>query len=279
MRIGECCQLYDMQRINESFDLEKFWERLRQAPQALLLLDFDGTLSPFVADPNKARPYPGMVTLLKNIELCCRTRLVIISGREVESLKRCLGMTPVPELWGCHGWQRQLADGRLQQVGLPPNAEALLRQAEQLAQEAGYAENLERKPVSLALHWRGLDTKELEKMQKRLVVNWYRLIEAGSLQLHDFDGGIELRCPGVDKGTAVNQLLDEVDKGTLVAYLGDDVTDEDAFKALGERGLKVLVRTQCRVTAADFWLQPPEELNWFLRQWIEERGGPSARST
>ena len=260
-----------MESLTKSCDLEAFWAHLRTAEMALLLLDFDGTLSPFVTNPQEAKPYPGVVELLEGIEQRTRARLVVISGRELESLELCLGMKPAPELWGCHGWQRRLAGGEQQQLELPAEAEILLRQAEWLTQQAGYAEKLERKPVSLALHWRGMTAAEKDQMQP-LIKQWQRLGLGAELQLHDFDGGVELRCSGVDKGTAVRQLLKEVTESTAVAYLGDDRTDEDAFRALGQRGLKVLVRPECRETDAELWLQPPDELLWFLRKWCEARG-------
>jgi trehalose-phosphatase len=84
-----------------------------------------------------------------------------------------------------------------------------------------------------------------------------------------FDGGVELRVPGRDKGTVVNAVLDEIAGTVAAAYLGDDQTDEDAFRALGDRGLKVLVRPEMRASEADLWLEPPDELLNFLDQWIE----------
>lgn len=266
-----------MEILSEKTDLTSFWIDLASADHALLLLDFDGTISPFVVDPQEAKPYPGVLALLDEIALSTGTRLVIVSGREVASLERCLGMAPVPELWGCHGWQRRLPDRDVLQVELPAEAEILLREAEWLVQQAGYSNRLERKPVSVALHWRGMSVQQKEQLQP-LIKQWQRLGVSSGLQLHDFDGGIELRCAGVDKGTAVRQLLKETDRSVSIAYLGDDLTDEDAFRALADRGLKVLVRAQKRETAADLWLQPPHELLWFLRKWLEERGGDCGQS-
>jgi trehalose-6-phosphatase len=53
-----------------------------------------------------------------------------------------------------------------------------------------------------------------------------------------------------------------------IAYLGDDLTDEDAFVALGYRGYSILVRGEVRASSARFWLRPPEELLGFLDGWI-----------
>ncbi len=265
-----------MQLLNAAFNLEQFWKSLRQSEQSLLMLDFDGTLSPFVVDPNLARPYPGVKELLQNIQTHGQSRLIVISGREVDSLAHCLELEPVPELWGCHGWQRRLPGGRTLQRGLSHAAEAVLRQAERVAEAAGYALNLERKPVSLALHWRGMARDKVAHMQELFGSQWRQLSEESGLQLHGFDGGLELRCADVHKGTAVIQLACEVAETTPIAYLGDDLTDEDAFNAMAERGLKVLVRAEQRPTAADLWLQPPEELLWFLQQWaVNTRGAES----
>lgn len=84
-----------------------------------------------------------------------------------------------------------------------------------------------------------------------------------------------MRRADIHKGRAVCALLEEVPPGVPVAYAGDDETDEDAFRALGERGLSFLVGVAPRCTAAKFWLSPPEEVLAFLRRWhiaAEESG-------
>ena len=82
-----------------------------------------------------------------------------------------------------------------------------------------------------------------------------------------FDGGVELRTVGCNKQYAVKAVLSETAEASAIAYLGDDITDEDAFRAVKNRGLGVLVRPQFRETAADLWIRPPEELVEFMRHW------------
>lgn len=65
----------------------------------------------------------------------------------------------------------------------------------------------------------------------------------------------------------MRELLSETPNNTPIAYLGDDTTDEKAFKALGENGLKVLVKDKLRPTLADLHLIPPKDLLEFLNQW------------
>lgn len=261
-----------MRILTAGLDLEPFWAKLHQAQQALLLLDFDGTLAPFVVDPAQARPYPGVVGLLQRIAAAQNTRLVVISGRDIDSLIPCLQVDFPLELWGCHGWQRKLPQGRVRQRALSPEARGLLAQAAESVRRAGWAQQLESKPVALALHWRGLAAAEAEALRQQVGRLWQELTLSGKLQLKDFAGGFELRCPEINKGTAVEQLLLEIDPATPIAYLGDDLTDEDAFRALAGRGLRILVREDLRETSADLWLQPPGELLWFLQRWNDMKG-------
>jgi trehalose-6-phosphatase len=73
----------------------------------------------------------------------------------------------------------------------------------------------------------------------------------------------------------VRAILKELPPKTPVAYLGDDLTDEDAFLALGNAGLTVLVRPELRPTAAELWIKPPQELTLFFETWLDACGGGS----
>lgn len=128
------------------------------------------------------------------------------------------------------------------------------------------------KPGSLAIHWRGLSPDKISEIRHLVFENWQMQNMDKNLVWHDFDGGIELRVPGRHKGFVVEAVLSEMERETAAAYLGDDLTDEDAFKAIRGRGIGVLVRPQFRPTAADFWIQPPQEMLAFLRQWHETSG-------
>jgi trehalose-phosphatase len=247
--------------------LKSFWAQLKQAPQRILLLDYDGTLAPFRKERDEAVPYPGVREELDAILGDDRTRMVIISGRSTEDLLPLLGLKRRPEIWGCHGWERLLPDGRHELGKLPASAAEALEEARRWADRAGYEQRCERKPVAVAFHWRGLESRHVERLQEEVKGAWEPLAKRGGLELHPFDGGLELRCPGRDKGFAVRRIFAEVGEGAVVAYLGDDRTDEDAFAAMAGRGLSILVRREPRTTAAELRLEPPEELLEFLCQW------------
>lgn len=259
-----------MKVLNQEKDPSKFFGCLRKSQSRALLLDYDGTLAPFRVKRDEALPYPGMTEALKHIIQNGRTRLVLITGRRLYDLISLLGLDRLPEIWGSHGGERLLPDGTYQKAVLPWSAAQGLEAAADWMAAKGWSDYLERKPLSLALHWRGISSEETEQIRSRVLEYLPRLTAGRDLSLHEFDGGLELRPPKIRKGEAVEKILAEMQRETVSAYLGDDLTDEDAFAVLkgrGIRGIGILVRDELRETLADLWLRPPEELLDFLRRW------------
>ncbi len=258
-----------MQILTEGTDLDGFFESVASGPERLLVLDYDGTLAPFRIERSDALPYPGVVPLVRSIIESGRSGLVIVSGRSLADLKSLLRFEPLPELYGSHGWEHMTEGGEA--VSLPIGDRELhgLKEALRFLEEEGLSAQSEEKHGSVALHWRGREKDEIEALRDRLRSAWSGLAERYGLGLLLFDGGMELRAPGRNKGTALRGLLDRSPPGTVVAYLGDDRTDEDAFAALEGRGLRVLVKGEPRQTAADIRIEPPDELILFLQRWAD----------
>lgn len=271
-----------MRILDPDLDLDGFWTRVREAPARVLLLDYDGTLAPFRDERDEAVPYPGAAEAVRTLLDEGHTRVVVVSGRAVGDLLPLLGLDPAPEIRGSHGWEVREPGGPTRRTELPATAERGILEAKEEASRAGVDPGrVEEKPASIAFHTRGIPgdagsgvdarsaAESLRSAAESLRSAWERVAEARGMELHPFDGGIELRIPGRDKGTAVHEILEEEPPDAAVAYLGDDLTDEDAFEALGGRegALTALVRTELRETAAGLWLRPPDELLEFLETW------------
>ncbi len=263
-----------MQKLQDQYSLSDFLARLGSARRRVLMLDYDGTLAPFQLDPLTAEPYPGVRESLDRIMAADHTHLVVVSGRWTRDLVPLLGLKRRPELWGSHGWERLHSSGEYQTARIDEGAlKSLLAADDWIHEIEAKGGRCERKPASLAVHWRGLGNGQVADIREVMLANW-RLQELHEfLTWHDFDGGIELRAPGRNKGDVVREVLGEPDAHCTAAYLGDDLTDEDAFKAMAGRGVSLLVRPQYRPTAADFWIRPPEELLEFLTTWHNASGG------
>ncbi len=261
-----------MQVLSPRVDLSAFIARIADAPCRVLMLDYDGTLAPFRIDPAEARPYPEVLPLLEEIVAGGATRVVIVSGRPADELPPLLELTRQPEIWGSHGWERLLPDGRSQVEAPAEAARQLLSEAVAAVRDVLPAgARLERKLASVALHWRGLPEPQASALKDAAASRWGRSRQDGVLELLPFDGGLELRAVGCNKQYAVKSVLSETEEGAAIAYLGDDITDEDAFRAVKPRGVGVLVRAEFRETNADVWIRPPHELVAFLEHWRVSR--------
>jgi len=262
-----------MQTLDRKFNLETFFGRVRAAAARVLMLDYDGTLAPFRIDPAEAAPYPGVIPLLDEIQQAGHTRVVMVSGRWTKDLVPLLGLKRAPEIWGSHGWERLQPHGEYNVGRISPSAlEVLVTADEWIAEIEALGARCERKPAALAFHWRGLENIRVAGIRDKVFEKWTELGYVNGLAWHDFDGGIELRAAGPDKGDVVRTLVAEAGPGAVFAYLGDDLTDEPAFKAVPEAGAAILVRPQFRPTAAALWMRPPEELLDFLARWHRDAG-------
>jgi trehalose 6-phosphate phosphatase len=256
-----------MRVLNPELELDRFFTQLARARNRVLLADYDGTIAPFHPLPMRAAPYRYVARALNGITRLARTRLVLVSGRPLAELESAAARLNPSDAWGAHGWQRRAADGTVTVFAAPAES---LRQFEEagaaLVGLALHGARVERKVASIAVHWRGLDHDFVVPVERAVLGAW-QMSRWPALDLLSFDGGLELRIRGRNKGDAVRQVLQESGPGTVCAYLGDDRTDEDAFQALAGKGLGVLVRPALRETSADLWLVPPRELVVFLDRW------------
>ncbi|MBN2061515.1 MAG: trehalose-phosphatase [Deltaproteobacteria bacterium] len=257
-----------MKILKPGTDLDLFCRQLKTSPNKLLILDYDGTLAPFQIDPGKARPYPGVIEKLNEIMEHPNTNLVIVSGRWTRDLLPLLRLNRMPELWGSHGLERLKKDGNYEVFNMDEKGLDGLVLADESVEQMGLSGRFEKKPGCLAVHWRGVNQRKAGEMKALIMKKWALIAMSYGLLLKEFDGGMELRVPGRNKGDAVKILLSESPRHTVAAYLGDDLTDEDAFNAIDDKGISVLVREKLRKTRADIWIKPPEELLDFLSLWI-----------
>lgn len=253
--------------------LTEFFDELRSRQRGLLLLDYDGTLAPFRDNRFEAVPAPGIRERINRIIADGKTTVVFVSGRPCSEVLTLAALDHPVAVWGCHGREYCTPEGEMQIVGVSPEEQAILRENRAKLLHLIPEEKLEIKTGCLAFHWRGIDEAKRKAIVAEFEEEWHRLAEKTGLKVLYFDGGIELAVPGRTKGDAVNQLLkEESARNAMVAFLGDDLTDEDGFRALGRRGISVLVRNEPRETVADVRIDMPEGVLGFLNRWHQALG-------
>lgn len=254
--------------------LEKFFETFASEAEPVLLLDYDGTLAPFRVNRFEARPYSGVRELLHRIQQQGQTRMAVVSGRPAGEIGPMLQLKSSIEVWGLHGAERLFADGRRELEVPPEAAQIVLEGLRERLRTDSLGGVFEDKPNACVMHWRGCSPAKARSVERRTRQLFEPLAQMDGLGLLEFEAGLELRA-GRDKGGAVEAILAESGarsaKRNPVAYLGDDLTDEAAFRVvngLRQPHLSVLMRRERRVTDADLWLRPPDELREFLALWV-----------
>jgi trehalose 6-phosphate phosphatase len=254
--------------------VEAFLERLAERRNGLLMLDYDGTIAPFHIDRLRAHPSPGILEVLSAIQESGTTRIVFVTGRESGEILNFVKLPRPYEIWGCHGREFRDVDGRITAHGVTPALERALEEGRRLAAAVVGEDMALMKVGAVAVYWRPFTPEQREEMRRRLAVAWAGLIAEHGLQMQVFFTGTELSVANRSKGDSVEALMRDVNpEETCAAFLGDDVTDEEGFLALGERGLSLLVRNEPRDTRAHHRLTLPEGVLWFFNEWLRAGNG------
>lgn len=204
---------------------------LRDPGRALIALDFDGTLSPIVADPAAARAHPGAVAALRRLAPLTGT-LAIITGRPALKAVEYGRFDLVPGLivlghYGRERWQ----SGTMTAAAASPAVAAARRELPAVLAAAGAPDGTwtEDKGDAVAVHTRnaGQPAEAVELLRGPLT----GLAERTGLLVEPGRFVIELRPAGADKGSALEDLATERASGTIL-FCGDDLGDVPAFRAV-----------------------------------------------
>lgn len=242
---------------------------LARAKRLLVALDFDGTLAPEVDDPEKARALPDARAAVLRLLGMPRTRVALVSGRSLASL---IAVSDLPDntlLVGSHGIEIRLDSPA--QLSLDT---AELRQVDVLEEVLGEVADsvdqvwLEPKPAGFALHTR-LATERNTRIA-HLVARSEATAEVAGLTIREGKNVLEFSVRSTTKGEAVEHLR-QYTAADAVFYAGDDVTDEDAFAALGPDDLGL--KSGPGATLAHFRVPGPAEVARALAALADLRDG------
>lgn len=236
-----------------------------------VFLDYDGTLTPIVDRPEDAVISQGMRNAVRRLAQRCP--VCVVSGRDRRVVQELMGLDYLT-VAGSHGFDIQSPEGT---IGRDEGTEfeALLDEVKaRLHEELDPIEGalVEPKRSSVAAHYRLVSDEERPRVKE--VVDTILAEYPDDLKMtpgklvYDIQPKLDW-----DKGKAVLYLLEalRLDRDDVVPlYLGDDITDEDAFEALADRGISIFVgrvddlEIAGRTTAADYILHTTEEVRQFL---------------
>ncbi|MFH1406974.1 MAG: trehalose-phosphatase [Candidatus Omnitrophota bacterium] len=253
------------------------WQYLRKrfaGKYIMLFLDYDGTLTPIVSTPDKATMPEENKRLLRKLLATKICKIAVISGRSLRDVKGKVALENIIYS-GNHGLQIEGPKIKFQ-APLSKKYRAALKQIKlDLQNEISGIKGafVEDKGPTLSVHYRLVNKRDLPRVKtafrKTVIVRRVK----DEIKVKEGKKVFEIRPPADwNKGNAVAYLLARqkfISKGAAVSpvYIGDDVTDEDAFRALGGKGLTIFVGKP-KKSSAQYYLKNAKEVSKFLKELL-----------
>jgi trehalose 6-phosphate phosphatase len=242
---------------------------LAATPLLLVAVDFDGTLSPTVDDPDAARAIPEARAAVVALAALPATRVAVVSGRALASLERVAQLPSDVLLVGSHGAEFRI-DGEESGPELTADERDILghlyRAVSGVAARFEGA-RVEEKPAGCGLHTRLVAAEDAPKAQAAALEAVAALGTGRISERHGKDI-LEFTVRIADKGAAL-RVLRERTGASATLFVGDDVTDEDGFAVLGPDDVGVKVGEG--PTAAEYRVHDPKAVAELLADLAHSR--------
>jgi len=266
--------LADVKKTQAELSVHKLTKSVREqlvaeysrSMKRLFLLDYDGTLVGFADRPGKAGPDEKLWYLLQALVAEAQNEVVIISGRDKETLSYWLGDTN-SSLIAEHGAWIKAKDKEWEVIEpLRNDWKDTIRPILELYADRTPGSSVEEKDFSLVWHYRKADSELASLRIQELRDAVLNLTE--NLDIGVFEGSkiLEVKNIGISKGHAAERWMAK-DKWDFIFVAGDDYTDEDMFSILPESAYSIKVGYG--ISKARFNLDSVYELRSLLEQLIE----------
>uniref|UniRef100_UPI002FE0732E trehalose-phosphatase n=1 Tax=Thermodesulfitimonas autotrophica TaxID=1894989 RepID=UPI002FE0732E len=236
------------------------------AKRRLLLLDYDGTLTGFFGWPEEARPGNEILELLARMAAVPGNEVVLISGRDKETLGDWFGDLGIG-LIAEHGvWIKEQEKDWEMIEPLTNEWKEAIRPVLELYVDRTPGAFIEEKGFALVFHYRKAEP-ELGTLRARELVN-HLLNLTANLHLQVLEGNkvVEVKNAGINKGRAALRWIGRAAWDFILAA-GDDRTDEDLFAILPETAYSLKVGLT--PSRARFNLPSPEEVLSLLEKLVD----------
>ena len=235
----------------------------RRGTARLLLLDYDGTLVEFALRPQLARPGEALLGLLAALCADRHNTIVLVSGRDRNSLHQWFGALPLA-LVAEHGtWLKEANKPWEELRKAPDDWKERILPILQLYSDRLPGSFIEEKEHALVWHFRTADPEQRQIIVGELTDHMTAFTANVDIQVLLGSRVVEVRTAGANKGTAIRRWTSD-DAHDFILAMGDDRTDEDMFKALPGRALSIKIGMGH--SFARYNLRDPHEAVDFLKE-------------
>jgi trehalose 6-phosphate synthase/phosphatase len=211
----------------------------QKANKRLILLDYDGTLVDFHAQPHLAFPPEPVLELLQQLSQNPKNQIAIVSGRDRDTLDKWLGHLPII-LIAEHGaytktetWQANIKHRQTWKDGV--------KNIMQTFADNCHGAFVEEKKYALCWHYRNTDKESGFAQSRELISVLSDYLISTNANIIDGNKVIEVKPVQINKGVIVEQTFDLKNYDFCLA-MGDDKTDEDMFETINQyKGMTIKV--------------------------------------
>ncbi len=237
-----------------------------KAKNRLLFLDYDGTLTGFHKDPQKASPDEELYELLDGLSAQENTTLFLISGRDKQTftkwfLHKKYNMIVEHGVWISRKGEEfkllEKVNGQWMEKIRPVLESFVDRTPGSFIEEKNY---------SMAWHYRNTDPDFGQKRATELNTVLTSLIGNDDISVLNGNKVMEVKSSNVNKGRASVRMLGEADYDFVFA-IGDDWTDEFMFQELPQTTVTVKVGLQ--KTQAKYHVESTKRVRELLNQFVQ----------
>lgn len=263
-KLGEVKQMQDsMQAKHIGINARAYIENAYlTSSNRVIFLDYDGTLVGFKANIDLAFPDEDLYDILEQLTSDPANNVVIVSGRNYQTLEDWFGRMPMDIIAEHGAWQKR-KDGEWQKLpGLYNQWKQEIRPILETYVDRTPGSFIEEKSYSLVWHYRKVE-EGLGELRANELMNTLRFITADKgLQMLPGNKVVEIKNVEVNKGKVSLSWLENNDYDFIMA-LGDDHTDEDMFKALPDKAFTIKIGSN--ISSARYYLRDYREVRRLLR--------------
>jgi trehalose 6-phosphate phosphatase len=249
----------------------EIFETLEKRKPAIFL-DYDGTLTPIVPRPEDAKLSEAMKDTLR--ELAKVFTVAVVTGRDKEDVENLVGLDQLIYA-GSHGYIISGPEGLSMEhpdsKKIIPKLDEIEAELKELLGKKTEGTQLDRKRYAIGIHFRNARPQDEEVV--------FEVVEQ---MLEKYPGHkkgegkkiVEIK-PDLDwhKGKAVEWILDALQisgkEDMIPVFIGDDITDEDAFETIKNKGIGILVGGHGQKTHAKYALKNVFQVREFFEKLIK----------
>lgn len=274
-------ELFNIKNKQQSFQIKfldeqarkNMFDSYRKSSRRLLLLDYDGTLVSFSANPEMAVPDDNLLKLMHELSSHAENDVFIISGRSSSWLEKHFGKLPINLIaehgarykWKLGPWRTDIQSHNEWKEQVHNIMQMFVRRcANSFVEEKDY---------SMVWHYRNAGAEQGKLRAYELMNELNDYIHNRHLQVLMGNKIVEVRQSGINKGSFIKKIIDNKNYDYIFA-VGDDRTDEDMFKILMNRENTFTIKVGTDASYAQYNLYTPQMVVSLLGMLNELKSEP-----